>query len=126
MSTAYYIALDRDVDFDTFVNGKGIAEVLEPLSAFCKEHGLKTIEDYYSMDVGEFLDEVESPDNSNTNVEWYDANEGIQWIDEMVGLLSTEHTEFRVEHLIEELKEYKQVLERAQKAGAKWHLELDI
>jgi len=37
---AYFIALDKDVDFDSFVNGKTIARKFDAMSLFCEENGI--------------------------------------------------------------------------------------
>ena len=127
MSVAYFIVLDNeDVDFDTFVNGKHVAHFANEMLAFCNMHGLKPLEDFFSLDAGEFMDEFDDMDIPDQDMQWFDAEVGIEWIDELIETLASESSEAWVEPVIEDLNEYKSVLEQARQIGAKWHFELDI
>lgn len=127
MSVAYFIVLDNeDVDFDTFVNGKHVAHFANEMLAFCNIHGLKPLEDFFSQDAGEFMDEFDDMDIPDQEAQWFDAEVGIEWIDELIETLASESSEAWVEAVIEDLNEYKSVLEQARQIGAKWHFELDI
>ena len=127
MSVAYFIVLDNgDVDFDTFVNGKHAAHFANEILAFCNMHGLKPLEDFFSLDAGEFMDEFDDIEIPDQDAQWFDAELGIEWIDELIETLTTESSRVWVDPVIEDLIEYKSVLEKARQVGAKWHFELDI
>ena len=73
MSVAYYIAIDRETEFDPYVNGKYIARNFEKLNSFCKRYGFLQIDEFVIQNISEFIDEVDIPEQ---NVSWYDAVDG--------------------------------------------------
>ena len=126
MSVAYFIVLDNeDVGFDTFVNGKGIAHAFDELFKFCEAHKLKTIEYFHSQDVSEFMqdfDDIEIPDQK---INWFNAQEGIDWAVSLIKKLKSESPDFNTDEVIEDLQDYIEVFNNTNKINAKWHLELD-
>ena len=126
MSVAYFIVLDNEeVDFDTFVNGKAIAHVFDELVEFCETHQLKTIEDFHSQDATEFLEDFDDIEIPEQEILWFDAQQGIDWVTDLIQKLKTKKPKFATDALIEDLGEYLEVLYNTKKANAKWHLELD-
>lgn len=127
MSVSYFIVLDtEDVGFDSFVNGKAIAQSLNELAVFCKKSGLKTVEDFYSQDITEFLEDVDEIENLHQVTSWFDAQEGINWVTLLLEKLYEEKPSFMTDALIEDLKEYLNVFNNTKEAGAKWHFGLDF
>ena len=132
MSVAYFIVLDNDqADFDPFVNGKAIAHAFDELRNFCETNGLKTIENFHSQDVGELMegfDDMDIPDIDLPEQEalWFDAQEGIDWINALLQNIENQKPGFATEEIVEELREYLQVFEKSKSAGARWHLEMDF
>ncbi len=131
MGVAYFIVLEKEVDFDPFVNGKFLGNSVDALLPFCEKHSLKSIEDFYSQDAGEMLedlgdfdlDDFDIPEGGN---EWYSADEGIEWIDSLTSKLKSEKFVSPVEPIISDLNEYREVLIKAKNINVKWHLELDF
>ncbi|WP_428737331.1 hypothetical protein [Sulfurimonas sp.] len=128
MSLAYYIVLDKDVSFDTFVNGKTLANVADKLSQFSQENHLPLLEDFLSQnseDMDEFLDEF---DEFEFDVEemWFDAKEGIEWLDQLIKLLQEKQPSFSSSMLLEDLSTLLDILQKAQQVGAKWRLAIDL
>ena len=131
MSSAYFIVLDKEIDFDPFVNGKSLANSAENLQQFCKSHSLKYIDEFYSQDAGAVLedlgdfdlDDFEIPEGGN---EWFSADDGINWVDSFIAKLKTEEFPQPIEPIILDLNEYKEVFLKAKLSDAKWHLELDF
>ena len=123
MSIAHFIVLDNEeVDFETFVNGKSIANVYEELNIFCKKQGLKTIDDFQDFgDLLEDFDDIETPNLTK----WLEAKEGIDWTTSLISELKSKSTNFDIKPVINDLNEYLAVFKNAAKVGAKWHLELD-
>lgn len=126
MSTAYYIVLDRDVHFSTVTNGKTVAAEYAKLNALCKSHSLKVIDDLYSQDASDLFDEVEIHNYIDQGVEWYDAQEGVEWVGKLIRYLMEESGDMNMGLLVKELEEYRYVLEQAVMVKAKWHFEIDI
>ncbi len=130
MSVAYYIVLDiEEPDFDTFVNGKQLAQNLEDLDAVCKKLGIQTFENYVTMsedDLADMLgDDVELPEGEGE--QWFEAKEGIAWVAALSAHIRAHPSDVQdSEGVLDELAEYAEVFEKAGNIGAKWHLNLDI
>jgi predicted metal-dependent phosphoesterase TrpH len=127
MSVAYFIVLDKDdVNFDPFVNGKAIAHAFDELESFCKLHQLKTIEDFHSQDLSEFMEELDEFEMPEQEEAWFTADEGIEWIVSLLAKLNSEKPAFASLAVYDDLNEYLAVFNNAKRAAAKWHLELDF
>lgn len=124
MSTAFYIALEKDVEFDTFVNGKAIAGVADDLNELCESNNIKTIDHFLSQYPSEFLDDFELPDDFE--IKWYEAQEGLDYFTSLIGLINANDCRFNKEEVVTDLNEYLDVLQKVKAANLKWHLELDI
>lgn len=129
MGTSYYIVLDREVEFDPFVNGKAVAQFAEHITEFCYQHGLKDIESFINLSLeslAEFIDDIFDLDTPDKEINWFCPQEGIVWINQLINKLHTEQTDFETVNVIIELNEYMDVLSQANKEGAKWHLAIDF
>ncbi len=127
MSLAYYIVLeDPDVDFDPFVDGKAVAAIDDQLLAFCRRHDLKAIEDFYSQNPEDLLDEIEEVDMPEQEEVWFSAKAGVSWLNRLLDVLDNTHAPFADEAVIEDLEGYLSVLELAAEAGVRWHFEMDF
>lgn len=129
MSVAYYIVLDNDEPgFDTFVNGKALAQE-KNLESLCKRLGLKIFEDFMSMSGEDILDMlgdvVELPEDMKE--EWFTPDEGLTYFSTIAGHIEASPSSvLDPEGCLEDLTEYTDVLTKAKKIGARWHLNLDI
>lgn len=131
MSVAYYIILDaEEPGFDTFVNGKAIAHA-DDLEAFCVKAGLPTLESFVSQSREELEDmldeEIELPEGESDEAQWFDAEEGVNYVDALIAALRKEPDAVEsAAEVIDDLLEYKAVLEQAQAINARWRLALDM
>lgn len=127
MSTAYYIALNNETEFDVTVDGKSVAQAADDLIILCEENNLKVLEDYLSQDPSEFLDDFDdlglSDDLAN---QWFDAQEGIDYFESLIKLIQSNNTPFSKEEVIADLESYIAVLKQAKSAGCQWQLQIDI
>ena len=127
MSTAYYIALNNETEFDATVDGKSVAQAADDLIILCEENNLKILEDYLSQDPSEFLDDFDdlglSEDLAN---QWFDAQEGIDYFESLIKLIQSNNTPFSKEEVIADLESYIAVLRQAKMAGCQWQLQIDI
>ena len=129
MSVAYYIVLDNDEPgFDTFVNGKALARE-KKLASLCKSLGLNNFEDFLTMseeDISDVLGEdVDLPDELNEK--WFMPDEGLTYFSAIADHIKANPASVDdPEECLEELAEYTDILTKAKKIGAKWHLNLDI
>ncbi|MFN3985450.1 MAG: hypothetical protein ACK4KV_08165 [Rhodocyclaceae bacterium] len=129
MSVAYYIVLDNDnPGFDTFINGKYLAHE-DGLNELCKHLGLKTLDDFLVMsddDISDLLGEdIELPEQEGQK--WYSPDEGIAWATALANHIKANPSSVaNPQGCLEDLAEYTDILERARKIDARWHLDLDI
>ncbi|MDH3256446.1 MAG: hypothetical protein OEM27_02415 [Nitrospinota bacterium] len=126
MSTAYFIVLDNeDVDFDSFVNGKFIAQEAEKINIISAKLGLKSIEDFVSQDLEDFG--VESEDLGGFSSKWFDPSEGLEWASKIrERVLHNPGSVKNKDGILEDLNDYINVFENAKKVNAQWHFEIDF
>ena len=66
-------------------------------------------------------------DYEETEVPWFDPQEGIDWIEAVIGHVRENPTAVeRAERLVQDLTECQDVLRKAKTAGSKWHFAMDI
>ena len=124
MSTAYFIVLDQEIPFDTSVNGKQVAQSFNVLSDLCENRNLRSFDGFVWQDLSEYLDEgfeISPPDEV-----WFDASEGLDWLDGLIAAVSESEAITLKEFVLEDLHEYQQLLTHADEAGAKWRFEVDL
>jgi len=121
MSVAYFVVFNcDDPGFDSFVDGKMLTHRLEEVNAIATRLDLKAFEDYAFQDLSEYG----GPD---MEVQWFDAQEGMQWISSIRRHLDDNPGAIKdADAVVEDLDDYFQVFEEAEKRGLKWHLELDF
>jgi hypothetical protein len=130
MSVAYYIVLDNtDPGFDTFVNGKFIANEIEKIDAICEKLGIQKLDDFMTMsedDISDMLGEdIELPESEGG--QWFSAEEGIAFVKALILHINTNPKDVKnAEDVLRDLAEYAVIFEKIKNIGAKWHLSLDI
>lgn len=124
LSTAYYIELEDEVVFDTFVNGKALASAAEEIIEIAEKAGIKPIDDYLSQDLGELFDDIEVPDDNE--ILWFEPEEGIEYLNSIIDCIDGKAVSFDRDLVLEDLNEMVAVLSKAKDQGVKWHFELDI
>lgn len=132
MSLAYYIVLDNEAPgFDTFVNGKAVAHATEALDGVCDALGLPPLDKFLGEsleDLGDMLGiELELPERASREALWFDPGEGIVLVDALIAHLQA-HPDALAStgDVLEDLAEYRAVLNQARGIGAKWHLAIDM
>jgi len=108
MSLAHFISLqNKNPGFDTFVNGKAIAHACDELEAIAVKEGVASIMSYYGR-------------------KWYGADTGLATVHALI-----RHLEANPEavpdagDVIDDLKEWEEVLLKAKDAGIKWKMKID-
>ncbi|CAM2066862.1 hypothetical protein SCOR_15890 [Sulfidibacter corallicola] len=144
--SAYFIELDQnDPGFDPFVNGKYLAREAEALNDIANSLGVNTLDDWLSEEVEDYLEDVaemndlddddddeefgedQSDEGEEKKGTWFEAEEGINWLQTLVGHLEEHEDELNNQQQVtDELNEYLEVLEQAEAVGARWRLALDI
>jgi len=120
VGVGFYIELDKEVSFESYVEGKPLAWVFEELELFCQKHGLKDISDYiYDEDSREMLEHMQ---------EWHSISEGIEWVEKLLFFLEKEKPNFYDEFTMDTLSRILEVFKKAQSenSGIQWHFDLDF
>lgn len=132
MSLAYYIVLDNDAPgFETFVNGKAVAHAAEALDGVCDELGLPPLDHYLGESLEDLSDllgiDLDLPQGEDAAAKWFDAGEGLALLDALIAHLQANPDALTAtEGVLEDMVEYRAVLDQARAIGAKWHLAVDL
>ncbi|MDJ0840974.1 MAG: hypothetical protein QNK37_30970 [Acidobacteriota bacterium] len=128
MSVAYFITTEDEVDFDTFVNGKAIARAGLDLDRVCRRLGIQEIADFYRQEVEDLGEDVEGLDaDDEEETSWFEAEEGLNWALALLDHLEENPGELeQSDSVIEDLKEYVEVLGQLEADGVRWRLEMDL
>jgi hypothetical protein len=136
MSVAFFIVLDRqDPGFDTMVNGKYLARDAERLAGIARSLGMPALEDYVSYapdearammeDLGAAPEDIEAAELPEQR--WFDAQEGLDLVAKLADHVRTNPAAVKnAKGVLADLREYKEVLEKAQEIGARWNLGVDF
>ncbi|MEQ8172563.1 MAG: hypothetical protein ABRQ38_27010 [Candidatus Eremiobacterota bacterium] len=130
MGVAYYIVLEKDIPGkNTFIDGKALAKEEKKLKEISHLQGVKDLMSFFSNspdEVEEFFDEycdtMEIPET-----EWFSPDEGLQTVRAILDYVEMNPGSFiRKKSLLEDLKNFEDILLEAQKYNLKWHLSIDI
>ncbi len=125
MSTAFFIVLDNEESgHQDFVNGKSLAHFAE-LEIVLKRLDVKDIYEYVQFN--EFLfDELEGGATDIPVIEWYEAQEGIDYFTKIRRYLADNSRAYgSAKDVMSDLDDYIDVLNKAKSRNAKWHLQID-
>jgi len=137
MSFAYYIVLDNEEPgFETFVNGKAVAHAADELDALCNKLGLPLLDSFMGQSPSELADmlsdqhdgddeEFTGPEYSDAT--WFEPRDGLTLVDAIIAHLQNNPAAVAsAADVVDDLHEYKSLLEQAHGIGAKWHLAIDF
>jgi hypothetical protein len=127
MGVAYFIVLDRkNPGFDTAVDGKAVARESKaprkdhPETQPAQHHDLTS----FAALAAEF--DVD-PDLPSAQEKWFEAAEGLRWVRAVCeSILTHPRSVKNLAALLADLQRFEEVLANAQRAGAKWHFEMDV
>ena len=134
MGAALYIALDQEIaGFDSFVNGKFLAEESDALDRIATKLEVTPLMDFFSTPPGEISDFLdgeglgEIADMKLGKQSWFDPEDGLRTVKALLSYFAEKSA--KVENLqgvVSDLREFKQVLLKAKNHGVKWHLSVDL
>ena len=125
MGAALFIKLDRDVDFDTFVNGKALSRTADVLDKLAAQLGVKPLMEFFSTDPAALPEEAAGIEIT-WKEEWFPASEGLATIRALLSHLEANDVPgVDKDRVMADLKEFEQVLGEADKRAIQWHLEVD-
>lgn len=108
MSLAHFISLqNKNPGFDTYVNGKALAHACDALEAIAINVGVAPIMSFYGR-------------------KWYEPEKGLVTIYALIHYLEANLEVIEnTTDVIEDLKEWEEVLLKANAAGIKWEMKID-
>lgn len=126
MSVAYFLVLDNpSPGFDTFVNGKFVGKEADRLNRIARELGLKSIDDFVSMDAFDVEDDL--GDMPEMEQVWFEPDEGLTWVQSLADHIRNHSQGLKnPKGVLDDLAEYIHVLKQAETAGCRWRFEVDI
>ncbi len=125
MGAALFITLEKEVDFDTFVNGNALSRTSDALDELAARLGVKPLMEFFSTDPENLPEEAEGIEIT-WKEEGFAASEGLVTVRALLSHLeATDVAGIDKDRVIAGLKEFEQRLGEADKQGIKWHLEVD-
>ena len=133
MSVAWYIVLERRITgFNHIVDGKALGRAEHTLDALADDLGVQRLMQFFSASPEELadfagaqgLDLRENPIQTPSE-KWFSANDGLKSVSALMEALEDK----KIEHagpIIQDLKEFKRVLDAAREDGVRWHLSIDF
>ena len=130
MSVAWYVVLEREIaGVDARVNGKALGRAGKVLEMLAKELGVVPLMQFYSAapeELAGFADEhgIDGTRIKMTQEKWFEAEDGLRSVR---GLIRAGERKGVVgsDPIVDDLRAFEKVLERAKEAGVRWHLAVD-
>lgn len=135
MGVALFVVLKGPgPEFDAHVNGKTVARNYEALEALAVELGVDPLEEFVSMDPAELADLVEELSEADAagvlggaEPQWRDPARGLASVNALLAhLVGAGSATPHAAELVEDLRGFADVLQRAQQAGLAFHLQWDV
>jgi hypothetical protein len=132
MSAAIYIVLARDVPgIDNCASGKALSRAEHVLTPLAHELSVRPLMDFFSMSTEDYAAQAEEfslPLGSEgpPDEEWFTADEGLRTVRALLAHVDA-HPE-AVEapgRVLDDLRDFADVLEAAREHGTRWHLGVD-
>lgn len=129
MSVAWFIVLEREIPgLDHFVSGKALARVGEELRAICEEAGVTSLMQFFSAthdQLAGFAEENEIDHTHRPAEAWFSPEEGLITIRALIQAVSDGKVA-RADRILDDLRQFRRVLEVAKENGVRWHLAVDF
>lgn len=131
MAASMYIVVEgEDPGYDIFVNGRALARHEDALERVAMRLGVKPMIDFFSADENSMSLLIEEGAGNPELMrrlpppQWYSPNDGLNTIAALIGALRDDPQQLGTEgaQVISELEEYERVLQKASRAGHRWHL----
>ncbi len=133
MSGLYIVTETKIPDFDHYVSGRVLSRAEPVLHAVAQSHNVKPLMGFFSQNPETTLEilrsegvPVKKQKQRNLPEQWFEAREGLATVQTLLKWVTENPERIKnYEALITELKDFERVLERAQAAGVRWHLDVD-
>jgi hypothetical protein len=119
----YFLELDPKIE-GLYFESSAFADASDYLHSVAEQLHIKSFYELFSY---EDQNDLCPPGYEETEVPWFDAQEGIEWLTVVIEHVhaNPEAVE-EAEQLVQDLTDCQDVLSRAKAAGAKWHFVMDI
>jgi hypothetical protein len=132
MSVALYIVLERKVEgFDHAVNGKALGRAGSALDRLAESAGVQPLMQFFSASPQESaaITEGEGIDIESTGIRlpperWFPAEDGLKTVRALIQEATKGNID-RADRIVDDLKEFQNILETAKANGIGWHLAVD-
>jgi hypothetical protein len=126
----YIVVEGEDPGFDIFVNGRALARYEDALERVALRLGVKPLIEFFSADENSMSLLIEEGAGNPELIrrlpppQWYAAGDGLETVRTLVATLQDDPQQLGTEgqQVLSELQEYARVLEKAMRAGLRWHL----
>ena len=127
-----YIELENEIpDFDSYVNGRGLARSEEQLSQLAKSKSLTPLMEFFGVSPDEFYElggkpgEVSEEDLEANNL-WFNPEDGLSTVEALLAaIVETPKAVENPEQVVSELEEWKVVLQHAISNSTRWRVAVD-
>jgi hypothetical protein len=126
----YIVVEGEDPGYDIFVNGRALARHENALEGVALRLGVRPLIEFFSADENSMSLLIEegagNPDLMRRlpPPQWYSPGDGLATVKALILALEDDPQQLGTEgpQVLSELEEYARVLERALRAGHRWHL----
>ena len=131
MAASMYIVVEgEDPGYDIFVNGRALARYEDALERVALKLGVRPLIEFFSADENSMSLLIEegagNPDLMRRlpPPQWYSPADGLSTVRALISALEGDPQQLGTEgpQVLSELQEYATVLDKANRAGDRWHL----
>lgn len=124
MSLAYFITVNHpQSEFDTFVNGKAVAKQAETLNQLARMLSVTPLDDFLGMNQD---GAEEFAVDADVDL-WFKPEVGLQTIEALMRHLEQNPNAMKnSKGVLEDLREYQEVLSQIKAKGLEWRFEMDF
>ena len=120
MGVSFYPRVENTPeDWTRQISGKALARYYDRLQRLIKKQGHRDLMAFYVPHAEEMT--------ASDREEWFNPMEGIGIIEAMTKVLEERRTEFdSYDRLMEDLQDFRTILDRAAAIGRRWNLAMDV
>ena len=126
----YIVVEGEDPGYNIFVNGRVLARYESAVERLALDLGVKPLLEFFSADENSMALLIEegagNPDllNRLPPPQWYRAEDGLRTVSALITALEADSLQLGSEgvSVLNELREYAEVLEKTAERGLRWHL----
>lgn len=126
----YIVVEGEDPGYDIFVNGRALARHEDALEKLALRLGVRPLIEFFSADENSMSLLIEEGAGNPELIrrlpppQWYSPADGLKTVQTLIARLEQDPQQLGTEgpQVLSELEEYARVLEKAGRAGHRWHL----